>query len=574
MEAPVIFLAFANDQDAHLALLDKERKAITDHLLPLANKNYFQFFSEPSTTSADLINRLAEFKDRIGIFHYGGHAGSAKIFLNDGAADAQGLAQLLGIQKNLKLVFLNGCSTLDQVKNLFAQGAPAVIATSVPVGDASAQEFSTAFYQALSTQHTLEEAFKLASAGYLMKTGQAAGINRGFDLSEKENLEELPWGLYVSPGKDEILTWKLPMTSAASFIVRGAGYRHQEGGSVNDKIIQTIANAIEEYSSLIKSMVNEARQKGREVKIRDLRVAVIDSFPTPIGTHLRKLLLSEDVSTDRLQKIVNVYAVSVEMLAYIMLSQLWDEKVNTEKFLIPEEANTVLKDFFNLSPEKLPVYNYLQLIRAVSEIFNANKVEPFVAEFGDLQKSFYAEESFQKAHLFLEEMKKELEGTIAANEIESFCVQAENHLCEIFRHLGFCAKYTLATIKSIDLQKIRHKPPSYIHNLVILDRITAAIGVLDDILVADNYTESKSVILLRNEDELHPYLNLSPLIIDQNALIREQNSKLFFYRYQTNGQYYFVLVDNLKDTLEVTDRQFQDVKEIFDRFAKVTFKDG
>ncbi len=572
MDAPVIFLAFANDQDAHLALLDKERKAITDFLLPLANKNYFQFFSESSTTVKDLTSRLAEFKDRVAIFHYGGHAGSTQIFLKGAAADARGVAQVLGLQKNLKLVVLNGCSTLDQVKLLFELGVPAIIATSVPIGDENAEKFAATLYQALATQHSIEEAFKLASAGYLMETGQAAGINRGFDLSQKGDLASLPWGLFILPGKEDILTWKLPVTSSASFIVRGAGLRHTDTGSINDKIIQTIANAIEPYSSLIKGMIDDARKKGKDPRLRDLRVAVIDSFPTPIGTHLRKLLLSEEISTDRLRKIVNVYSVALELLAFIMLSQLWDERYNNDKLKIPDEQKAVLNAYFGLQPDQVATYDYVPLIRAVSEIFTENKIQPFVEEFGDLQKTFYAEDAFHTAQLFLEEMKRELEGAITADEIESFCVQAEDQLCEIFTHLGFCAKYTLATIKSIDLQKFRHQPPSYIHNLVILDRITAAIGVLDDTLVADQFTESNSVVLMKNEDELHPYLNLSPFIIDQNALIREQNSKLFYYRYQTSGSCFYVLADNLKDTLEVNDRQYKDVKDALDRFTRVTIK--
>jgi hypothetical protein len=50
-----------------------------------------------------------------------------------------------------------------------------------------------------------------------------------------------------------------------------------------------------------------------------LRAAVVDAFPTPIGTHLRKLLLLEAAGVERLAKIVDVYAVASELLAYILL---------------------------------------------------------------------------------------------------------------------------------------------------------------------------------------------------------------------------------------------------------------
>ena len=115
MKQPVIFLAFANDKDDHLPLLDEERKVINGHLLPLANQQYLQLVIEPSATTIDISRYVTDLKDRINIFHYGGHAGSQEIFLQDQAANSDGIAQILALQKELKVVFLNGCSTRAQV---------------------------------------------------------------------------------------------------------------------------------------------------------------------------------------------------------------------------------------------------------------------------------------------------------------------------------------------------------------------------------------------------------------------------------------------------------------------------
>ena len=79
MKQPVIFLAFANDKDDHLPLLDEERKVINGHLLPLANQQYLQLVIEPSATTIDISRYVTDLKDRINIFHYGGHAGSQEI---------------------------------------------------------------------------------------------------------------------------------------------------------------------------------------------------------------------------------------------------------------------------------------------------------------------------------------------------------------------------------------------------------------------------------------------------------------------------------------------------------------
>jgi hypothetical protein len=567
MKQPVIFLAFANNQDNHLALLDEERKAISTHLVPLASEQYFQLFVEPSATIADLTQYISGFKDRIVIFHYGGHADSTLILLQDQAANSNGVAQLLATQPNLQLVFLNGCSTRAQVGLLFDLGIPAVIATSVPIADPSAVTFADVFYTALADQHTLEEAFKLASANYLMASGQAASIFRGIKIHATDT-DPLPWGLYVNPGKEAALQWKLPRESAGSFIVRGAGMKYQSGVTMNQKLIETIANSIAPYSFKIKAMIEDAKSKGREPKIRDLRVAVIDSFPTPIGMHLRKLLISEDISTDRLQKIVNLYQVSAQFLAYILVAQLWDEKVKNPNLVIDAEQSAIIKNFLALGAADSYVYNFITLIRTIGDILSNNHINAFVIEFNDLREKYNQDTDFQKSVLFLEEMKKELLGSVSADEIESFCVQAEDQLIKIFSQLGFSAKYTLATIKTIELMKARHANPRFRHNLVILNQLTAAIGVLDDILESDDYSDNNSVILMRDEETVQPSLNLSPFLIDENALSGQQNSKLFFFTSRENGVYSFTLIDNLKDQLAVKDDTYPYIRELLLAFEQ------
>lgn len=574
MKSPVLFLAFSNDNDDHLALLEDERRAISGHLIPLESQQFFQLHVEPSARIQDLSKYLAEFKDRVALFHYAGHAGSEAIFLQDGRADAGGLANLLALQKNLKLVFLNGCSTKAQVDQLIALGIPAVIATSVPISDPAAKNFADIFYNALATRHDIEEAFKVAASAYQMESGNELSIQRGLDLEIDEPEDALPWGLYVKKEKEDVLQWKIPHESAASFIVRGANLKYQSGGSLNKKLVESIANAIMPYAQTISDLTVEAKRKRREPKMRDLRVAVIDAFPTPVGTHLRKLLQSEDINTDRLEKIVNVYTIAGQFLAYILLAQLWDEKHKNKNLAIGEEYSGELKKFFSLDAELVKGYNFIELVRILADIFESNNIEPFVKEFKDLRKEYYADSAFFKGCAFLEELKIILKDKISSDEVESFCVQAEDHLCEIFKHFGFSTKYTLMTIKNIDLLKKRYQTPEYRHNLVLLDKLTAAFGELDDVLYSIDFTENESVLLLHNEEDVTPNLNLSPFLIDENALSGQKNSKLFFYHHQKEGAVQYILTDNLKDILTIDGNNYGHVKEMFDQFYREVLEDN
>ena len=64
----------------------------------------------------------------------------------------------------MRLVFLNGCSTADQVEVLRNAGIPAVIATTEGIDDAVATEFAKGFYASLADDHDLRTAFHTAES--------------------------------------------------------------------------------------------------------------------------------------------------------------------------------------------------------------------------------------------------------------------------------------------------------------------------------------------------------------------------------------------------------------------------
>ena len=552
MATPVIFLAFANDQDAHLPLLEEERRAITTQLLPLANANQFQLYVEPSARITDLANGLVQFKDRIHLLHIGGHLDSGgRLWLSDQEGE-HGIAQLLATLPNLKLVFLNGSSTKGQVQTLLEIGIPAVIATSVSIEDTSARDFANIFYETFAEDSSIEEAFNRAAASFQTRSGETINIQRSIGKERiDEEADPLPWGLYINEDSEEILRWKLPRKTDTTFILRGAG-RSYSGRTINESLILTVANTIQEYSPMVQQVLTDARR--RNPRLRDLRVAIIDSFPTPIGTHLRKLLLSEEVNTDRLQKIVNAYNVTFQFLSFILMSQLWDEKIKIGNLEMTKDQLEELMEFFALEKEQQPIYDYAQLIRTIGNIFVQNQIQPFLEEFNTFWRGFNNDGDFFYAYQFLEELKSVLQGTISADEIESFCVQAEDQLCEVFKAISFIAKYPLVSIKTIELEKRTFRAPVFKHNQVMLDRISASFGILDESFGYSEFCEFESVLLLRSEDHIHPYLNLSPFVVDENALTGQHNSKIYFLDHFKGPDTLYLLTDNLRDQLLVNEK--------------------
>lgn len=161
---PAIFTAFANPKQ-DLENLNREQKGIQKAFLDLDSKDLFKHVTSIETSLEDYFNFLRPYQNRIAIFHYGGHAGSTGITLQDGHLSFEHLAEEL-VNRNkdsLVLVFLNSCATKAHVKTLFELGVPLVLATEVPIKDDTATLFANKFYENLSKGDTILMAYQSAS---------------------------------------------------------------------------------------------------------------------------------------------------------------------------------------------------------------------------------------------------------------------------------------------------------------------------------------------------------------------------------------------------------------------------
>jgi hypothetical protein len=236
-DIPVLYFSFANQADQHLPFLEEELGAIERKLRNKDARNKIKFKKEAKTKVADIFEALPFYREDLVLFHYAGHASGTHLQFTDGLANTAGLAGFFKDYKKLKLVFLNGCSTQDQVLGFLEGGVDAVIATSVPVNDRRATDFAIQFYHALNVGDSLEVAYNhavqsirvqgemqkepIALAGEILelekvKIGEnavtyeynllAAPVAvRGQALPTFAGV--IPWGLYYRT--PEVLAWKL-----------------------------------------------------------------------------------------------------------------------------------------------------------------------------------------------------------------------------------------------------------------------------------------------------------------------------------------------------------------------------
>ncbi len=160
---PVVVIALADDRSDDgrpLRDLPEELRAIRDKLDGPATleirhnamlREVWEVFERP------------KYQGRIQVFHFAGHASGSWLAFEDARgipvrAGAGGLAGFLGRQPGMVLVFLNGCSTLEQVRKLRLK-IPAVIATSDAIRDDVASAFAGRFYAGLVSK-PLRRAFE------------------------------------------------------------------------------------------------------------------------------------------------------------------------------------------------------------------------------------------------------------------------------------------------------------------------------------------------------------------------------------------------------------------------------
>ena len=214
---PVILLVFANDRvdgAHHLRNLAEESRLVWALLDSAETRRLCEPLIWQNATRRDIFRFFEDsrYRGRIAVFHFGGHAGGSELMVETdvGAPTplrAGPLADFLGSQKSLRLVFLNGCSTDPQVERLLGAGVPAVIATTAAVSDARATELAVRFYAQLAGGERIDLAHFRASS---------VAQSLADDDQTRELLRTAPpegrfssWGLHVEPGQDPAKEWSL-----------------------------------------------------------------------------------------------------------------------------------------------------------------------------------------------------------------------------------------------------------------------------------------------------------------------------------------------------------------------------
>ncbi|PSR14685.1 MAG: hypothetical protein DA408_07740 [Bacteroidetes bacterium] len=549
---PIIYLTFANDPDAHLALLKEESRRLNEALEELDRKEYLKLLREESAQVEDIFAAFTRNKDRIAIFHYAGHAGGTALNLEGGSGQAEGLAQLLGQQQGLQLVFLNGCSSKGQVKGLLAAGVPAVIATSVPIEDRKATEFAQQFYEALANRRTIGQAFKMAQAYLNTRYSKSVEVVMrdagwvGADATA-DNMD-MPWGLYTQDtGSEAILNWKLPFFRPIGLppdMIQYIG----KSFTANRYIVLVLDEMCKYNPDIYAQMVE---QKGEETVKKDSKHfpwLVIENFPWPIGSQIRLLRFYDKPNLERLEHLLSTYIITSQLLYYILLSDLWEQaRQHADDF--------VWKDI-KLDKQAFANFDFLGHIPRLYPLVAAKGV-PFIGEFAILTEALASADSpLTKAHVFLEDLRGQLATDPPTADLDKLCVKTEQAVSIVLRAAAFLARYRMLTVRNVSIEKPRFEPLAYELDMGPLNATQGTgLNLYQDARYRrkENYSDSCSIVLVSNENHLDQSLNLSPFVMDKNTFVKVKKSEtteqdrlahIFLMGWEEDDQLIYLAIDH------------------------------
>lgn len=503
-QPPILFFAFANEENRFLEYLKQESAAIHQALLPVDAKGFVKVVREESTEIDDLFRFFEAYQGRMAVFHFAGHADGQQLKLEGQSAGMQQLAQLLAEQKDtLRLVFLNGCATAGQVAGLHRLGIPVVIATRCAVDDPKAQAFAARFYTALANHYSLEGAFRHAQSYLEMKFGQQAGIYRSAGFEGPEAVS-FPWGMYVAEdAAADILQWKLPQYYTAP-----PPASIQVSYAVNKNILRLL--------QAVKSKVPNLSEEHYPTE----EALIITSFPWIISVHLFRLFAdAESMSVaglPRLRELIQAYISTTRFLSYIALAQLWNELKTGE--LPPENE---LEEFFLLHKDNSDTYDYLLLLQKVCEKLRGQEIDWFMPELNTIAERWSPGSQAFDQYRYVEAIRQRLlEEDLPPQEVEEGCYLCESVLTGLLAQAAGLANFSLITVRDIRIINPGHIAVSTPFEHMIGDlHVPFQAYLKHRPRSLEQYINSHSVVLTQRSGEarISKYLNLSPFYLDKTA---------------------------------------------------------
>ncbi len=304
---------------------------------------------------------------------------------------------------------------------------------------------------------------------------------------------------------------------------------------INETLIRAVFDEMLKQKPSLSKMVYTEEDDGELPDYRILADLIIKNFPWPIGVELRRLFSGSMRQLDRmrLDQIFKTIERSMQFLCFVMLSQMVKSK-EERNLLIPESFSKEFRSRFLV----LSLGNFSWIIRAIGNIYREQKIEWFMPEMSEcFDNKFYGALDF-----WVPERNEigHYQINLTQEEIEKRCVEYEEKLTFILQRISFLARYKLVSVKEIKVIKSKMNEAAFHHVFDLLNSSDSDFKANE--FQEPTFTESNSVLLMKNIKSLDEYLNLSPLIIDTSTEVLDSKEKfeikkdIFMYSKFRNDQ--------------------------------------
>jgi hypothetical protein len=290
-------------------------------------------------------------------------------------------------------------------------------------------------------------------------------------------------------------------------------------GILVKRLIETLGYKAE-VQDFLRTLPPEAAQNWEETPefLRDAQAVVGQNFVWVLAWELRRLFAIGGDKRKRQEEKVDAYIhhcfstarMALQLANFLLIAELWDLKKQGEAL----KLNTAqLAPFFGTRP--LTLSEHFQLLSNLVQMFAHNGRALPVA----LMPAPEGDAPIAHAVSQLEAL-----AGLGARYGLGHCHTAEACLADLLIALPFFNTHHLVTIKRVEYEGIRNKPPRYIKDFTILEKKEAR--EWQRILKFDNTPTQSYALLMRSPERA---FNLFPFLLDYHALINEQVFQIQLY---------------------------------------------
>ena len=305
----------------------------------------------------------------------------------------------------------------------------------------------------------------------------------------------------------------------------------------NDILIDLICERLAKKNEALDLELNEAN-----LDVQKIKVHIINCFPSPIAERLNSLFnnrILAEFNSVRFSALVQTYQSIVQFLAYIMSSQLWDEMILNENFKISDDLSDLLVQHFNTADvsDNTPI-DYVDILIKLTDAFDLNSVNYFIEELTELKVEALSNPKLHKAYQFFLTWSANPNEQLLAEQTQSLCLLAEEHLGSILNEFSFLVDYKMISVREIQKSNRQNLMAKYPNRK-------------EDSQA--NSQQSEVLLFKMGEHKMDEYLNISPFLIyhfmdEASAILYTFNmEKLDGYQYLHTSDDQYEMIQNSKE---------------------------